>query len=132
MTMPQLTFELPDTAVVTGASSGLGHELCSLLVEAGVATVGVDLAAAQDNLAALAGYHHVAGDVAGEATWEKVVARLRSSGAKRHRPRDVCSHPRRRYNPGGHTCDHVPGAQRQHRGHCAGDQISAAPDDRSP
>ncbi|TAW40757.1 SDR family oxidoreductase (plasmid) [Rhizobium ruizarguesonis] len=83
MTMPQLTFELPDTVVVTGASSGLGHELCSLLVEAGVATVGVDLAAAQDNLAALAGYRHVAGDVAGEATWEKVVARLRSSGAKR-------------------------------------------------
>ncbi|MGO7205830.1 SDR family NAD(P)-dependent oxidoreductase, partial [Rhizobium ruizarguesonis] len=81
--MPQLTFELPDTVVVTGASSGLGHELCSLLVEAGVATVGVDLAAAQDNLAALAGCCHVAGDVAGEATWEKVVARLRSSGAKR-------------------------------------------------
>ncbi|MBY2942418.1 SDR family oxidoreductase [Rhizobium leguminosarum] len=81
--MPQLTFELPDTVVVTGASSGLGHELCSLLVEAGVATVGVDLAAAQDNLAALAGYHHVAGDVAGETTWEKVVARLRYSGAKR-------------------------------------------------
>jgi NADP-dependent 3-hydroxy acid dehydrogenase YdfG len=61
MTMPQLTFELPGTVVVTGASSGLGHELCSLLVDAGVATVGVDLAAAQDNLVALAGYHHVGG-----------------------------------------------------------------------
>lgn len=69
--MPQLTFELPDTVVVTGASSGLGHELCSLLVEAGVATVGVDLSAAQDDLAALAGYHHVPGDVAGEATWTR-------------------------------------------------------------
>ncbi|MGO7591021.1 SDR family NAD(P)-dependent oxidoreductase [Rhizobium leguminosarum] len=100
--MPQLTFELPDTVVVTGASSGLGHELCSLLVEAGVAAVGVDLAAARDNLAALAGYHHVAGDVAGEATWEKVVAPPEVFGRETHRPSDVCSHPRRRYNPGGH------------------------------
>ncbi|AUW46811.1 hypothetical protein CUJ84_pRLN2000268 (plasmid) [Rhizobium leguminosarum] len=83
MTMPQLTFELPDTVVVTGASPGLGHELCSLLVEAGVATVGVDLAAAQDKPRRARGVPSRRGDVAGEATWEKVVARLRYSGAKR-------------------------------------------------
>ncbi|WSG98157.1 hypothetical protein U8P76_29095 (plasmid) [Rhizobium johnstonii] len=116
--MPQLTFELPDTVVVTGASSGLGHELCSLLVEAGVATVGVDLSAAQDDLAALAGYHHVAGDVAGEASTGEDRRPSEVFGRETHRSRDVCSHPGRRHDLGRHACDHLPGAQRERRGHC--------------
>ncbi len=75
-------YSLPHTVIVSGASSGLGHELCALLLEAGVATVGVDLAEAQPNLAAHAGYRHVAGDVADEATWGQATEPLPRDGSR--------------------------------------------------
>jgi NAD(P)-dependent dehydrogenase (short-subunit alcohol dehydrogenase family) len=75
---PNVSFSLPDIVVVTGASSGLGHELCRLLIGAGVATVGVDIAKAQPDLEASSFYTHVAGDVGGEATWAEVVGHLGS------------------------------------------------------
>lgn len=66
-----VSFALPATVVVSGASSGLGSELCRLLAGAGVAGIGVDLAGEP---AGLSGYRHIAGDVAEEATWEAVTA----------------------------------------------------------
>ncbi|NTC20773.1 SDR family NAD(P)-dependent oxidoreductase [Agrobacterium tumefaciens] len=81
MTSPVVQFSLPEMVVVTGASSGLGHELSRLLLANGVATVGVDVAGAQPDLAAITGYHHVAGDVGAEATWTEVVDYLRQSNA---------------------------------------------------
>lgn len=68
-----ITFKLPETAVVSGSSSGLGSELCRLLVASGVDTIGVDLAPKPEELSGLAGYRHIAGDVADEATWGSVV-----------------------------------------------------------
>jgi NAD(P)-dependent dehydrogenase (short-subunit alcohol dehydrogenase family) len=73
-----VTFSLPDAVIVSGASSGFGNELCRLLLSCGVETVGVDLAPAQGDLAREGRYRHVSGDVADEATWEAVVAPLRS------------------------------------------------------
>lgn len=73
MTSPVVQFSLPQMVVVTGASSGLGHELSRLLIANGVATVGVDVANPQPDLASATGYHHIAGDVGAEATWDKVI-----------------------------------------------------------
>ncbi|MCY1325929.1 2,3-dihydro-2,3-dihydroxybenzoate dehydrogenase [compost metagenome] len=81
MTSPVVQFSLPQTVVVTGASSGLGHELCRLLLQNGVATVGVDVAGAQENLSSHAAYTHIAGDVGAHATWDKVVDHLRTENA---------------------------------------------------
>jgi NAD(P)-dependent dehydrogenase (short-subunit alcohol dehydrogenase family) len=67
---------LPEAVVVTGASSGLGNALCRLLAASGVRTIGVDLAGAPADLAGLAGYSHVAGDVAEDATWRSAIAAL--------------------------------------------------------
>ena len=67
-----LSFALPETVVVTGAASGLGHEFCRLLLDCGVRVIGVDLAQAQPDLAERQGYVHVAGDVAGAETWSMV------------------------------------------------------------
>lgn len=75
-----LSFKLPDAVVVSGASSGLGNDLCRLLVESGVTTIGVDVAKATDDLVNLQGYSHIAGDVSEEGTWEQVVERLRAGG----------------------------------------------------
>lgn len=77
MTSPFVQFSLPEAVVVTGASSGLGHELCRLLLQNGVETVGVDVAATQEDLASNAAYTHVSGDVGAQATWDKVVTHLR-------------------------------------------------------
>ena len=46
-----LSLSLPETVVVTGAASGLGHEFCRLLLDCGVRVIGVDLAQAQPDLA---------------------------------------------------------------------------------
>ena len=74
-----VAFGLPDAVIVSGASSGLGHELCRLLASCGVETVGVDLAGAQPDLAGEGSYRHVAGDVADGATWEAAVGPLRAA-----------------------------------------------------
>lgn len=76
---PTFALNLPRTVVVTGAASGLGHELCRLLVEAGVETVGVDRAPAQDDLRGSNHYAHVSGSVSDEATWREVDALLDKS-----------------------------------------------------
>jgi len=72
-----ISFALPETVLVSGASSGLGHELCRLLVAAGVDTVGVDIAPAQPDFAGERLYRHVAGDVGQEATWHEAVSEVR-------------------------------------------------------
>lgn len=77
---PTLALTLPQTVVVTGAASGLGYELCRLLLDAGVATIGVDRAAAVADLAGEADYTHVAGSVSDEETWRAVEAELEKSG----------------------------------------------------
>jgi NAD(P)-dependent dehydrogenase (short-subunit alcohol dehydrogenase family) len=71
-----LTLALPEAVVVSGASSGLGNGLCRLLVASGVATIGVDVAKAPAELNGVAGYRHIAGDVADEATWQTVTAEV--------------------------------------------------------
>ncbi|MBE0701954.1 MAG: SDR family oxidoreductase [Afipia sp.] len=76
MNSPIVQFSLPQTVVVTGASSGLGQELCRLLIENGVSTIGVDVSDAQASLAEAPGYSHVAGDVGAQATWDIVIDRL--------------------------------------------------------
>src|SRR5471030_1786419 len=77
-THPSLSFKLPDAVVVSGAASGLGNDLCQLLVASGVATIGVDLAGATEELVGLQGYSHIAGDVSEEQTWDQVVAALKA------------------------------------------------------
>jgi NAD(P)-dependent dehydrogenase (short-subunit alcohol dehydrogenase family) len=81
MTEASFTVSLPDTVIVSGASSGLGRALCRLLVKAGVATIGVDIAEAADDLAGAAGYSHVTGDVSDEETWAAVTSRPEATGA---------------------------------------------------
>ena len=76
MGSPSIRFSLP----VTGASSGLGQELCRLLIESGVNTVGVDVAAATADLEASERYTHVRGDAGSTATWDEAIERLRQSG----------------------------------------------------
>lgn len=71
-----LSLALPETVVVTGAASGLGHEFCRLLLDRGVRVIGVDLAQAQSDLAERDGYIHVAGDVSGAGTWSEVGASI--------------------------------------------------------
>jgi NAD(P)-dependent dehydrogenase (short-subunit alcohol dehydrogenase family) len=70
-----LTLKLPDTVVVTGASSGLGAAIAQALVERGVDTIGVDLS---DPPPALAGkkYLHMKGDVTSEELWRQVSVRV--------------------------------------------------------
>lgn len=79
--MPTLALALPRTVVVTGAASGLGYELCGLLLEAGCAVIGVDRAAAVADLAGAVGYSHVEGSVSDEETWRVVEASLEAAGA---------------------------------------------------
>jgi NAD(P)-dependent dehydrogenase (short-subunit alcohol dehydrogenase family) len=81
VTSPSLSFDLPELVVVTGSSSGLGERLCRLLVARGVITIGVDLGPASEDLAATAGYVHVAGDVRDEALWQAIVTRPEVAGA---------------------------------------------------
>ena len=80
MGSPSIRFSLPESVVVTGASSGLGQELCRLLIESGVNTVGVDVAAATADLEASERYTHVRGDAGSTATWDEAIERLRQSG----------------------------------------------------
>lgn len=79
---PTFTLTLPSTVVVTGASSGLGGELCKLLLDAGVDTLGVDRAPASENLRKDNRYMHVTGGVSDDSTWTHVNALLDKSGAK--------------------------------------------------
>ena len=81
-TGPALSFELPDVVAVSGSSSGLGFELCQLLLGRGVQVVGVDVAPAPPELGTLAGYVHVKGSVADEETWSQVVVKVEARGPK--------------------------------------------------
>jgi NAD(P)-dependent dehydrogenase (short-subunit alcohol dehydrogenase family) len=74
-----LSFTLPAAVAVSGASSGLGHAVCGLLVASGVATIGVDRAPAPPDLAEQPGYRHVQGDVTRPETWEEVAQALSAS-----------------------------------------------------
>lgn len=78
----QISFELPHAVAVSGAASGLGLEICQLLIENGVYTVGVDITDAATDLNDVEGYHHVTGDVTDESTWKAVVDRLKDSGSQ--------------------------------------------------
>lgn len=78
----QITFELPHAVAVSGAASGLGLEICQLLIENGVYTVGVDITDAPTQLEEVKGYHHVTGDVTDESTWKAVADRLKDSGSQ--------------------------------------------------
>jgi len=64
---------LPDVVVVSGAASGLGLELCQLLVENGAATVGVDRDQVSSQLKDNEHYTHVQGDVSRQAVWSEAV-----------------------------------------------------------
>ena len=79
---PTFALTLPSTVVVTGASSGLGHELSRLLLQSGVETIGVDRAPALDELRENNRYAHVSGGVSDETTWEAVNALLDKSGTR--------------------------------------------------
>lgn len=81
-TGPALSFELPDVVAVSGSSSGLGFELCQLLLGRGVQVVGVDVAPVPPELGTLAGYVHVKGSVADEETWSQVVVEVEARGPK--------------------------------------------------
>ena len=74
---PSLSFQLPEAVVVSGAASGLGNDLCQLLVANGVATFGVDVADATVELSDVQGYRHIRGDVSEEQTWNQVVTTLK-------------------------------------------------------
>jgi NAD(P)-dependent dehydrogenase (short-subunit alcohol dehydrogenase family) len=62
---------LPETVVVTGASSGLGTAICRLLVDCRVNTFGVDVGEPPNSLSA-PNYKHFKGDVAADAVWQEV------------------------------------------------------------
>src|ERR1700677_1556739 len=79
---PTISFALPDVVVVSGASSGLGLSICRLLASRAVSTIGIDLAAAPKETHDLPGYHHIAGDVTEESTWETAVAKVRACNLK--------------------------------------------------
>ncbi|KWX25287.1 hypothetical protein AFM11_03050 [Mycolicibacterium wolinskyi] len=68
------TIGLPDTVVVTGTASGLGHEIARQLLDCGATVVGVDLAAPDDDLGSP--YTHVQGSVSSEQTWQTVQEHL--------------------------------------------------------
>lgn len=76
----QLNCNLPELAVVTGASSGLGTAICQQLAAAGVAVMGVDVGAAPAGLADR--YTHMKGDVTSEANWAQIVAAVKSRNPK--------------------------------------------------
>lgn len=78
----QISFELPHAVAVSGAASGLGLEICQLLIDNGVYTVGVDITDAATQLKDAKGYHHVTGDVTDESTWRAVVDRLKESDSQ--------------------------------------------------
>lgn len=74
-----LTFALPQTVAVSGASSGLGREICRLLLASGVHTIGIDLAPEAVEVPDQENYVHVIGDVSDEATWSSVVRMVEDS-----------------------------------------------------
>jgi NAD(P)-dependent dehydrogenase (short-subunit alcohol dehydrogenase family) len=77
----QLTFNLPDLVVVTGAASGLGTGICRQLVANGVSVIGVDIGKAPDDLPADR-YTHMKGDVTSEAGWTEIAAAVKSRNPK--------------------------------------------------
>ncbi|OZF01293.1 SDR family oxidoreductase [Rhodococcus sp. 14-2686-1-2] len=78
--MSTWTVDLPDTVVVSGTGSGLGHEIAQQLLDCGVHVVGVDLTAAADT-AQHENYQHVQGSVSDPQTWDEVRAAAESTGS---------------------------------------------------
>jgi NAD(P)-dependent dehydrogenase (short-subunit alcohol dehydrogenase family) len=68
-----VSYQLPAVVVVTGASSGLGEDICQMLLNSGVSTLGIDISGPLPGLAAHSGYTHVTGDVSEEETWAQVL-----------------------------------------------------------
>ncbi|GLR85892.1 SDR family NAD(P)-dependent oxidoreductase [Bradyrhizobium iriomotense] len=68
--MASITFALPETVVVTGASSGLGREIAVLLLECGAQVIGVDVASSELN--GRDRFAQVVGSVSEQATWDQV------------------------------------------------------------
>lgn len=74
---PQITAALPSLVVVSGTASGLGTHIARQLVSAGVATIGVDLAAAPERMSN--SYVHVRGDVTEDPLWALVLAEVKKA-----------------------------------------------------
>lgn len=68
---------MPETAVVTGAASGVGAATARLLADRGLAVVGVDLATAPASNVTAA---WIQGDVAEAGTWSAAVAAAEGAG----------------------------------------------------
>ncbi|WP_372028432.1 SDR family NAD(P)-dependent oxidoreductase [Pseudomonas kurunegalensis] len=77
---PALSFALPEAVIVSGASSGLGDEICQMLLSCGVATIGVDIAGPTHSLEGANGYTHIVGDVSEENTWKSAIQALTAGG----------------------------------------------------
>ncbi|MGV8872828.1 MAG: SDR family NAD(P)-dependent oxidoreductase [Rhodococcus sp. (in: high G+C Gram-positive bacteria)] len=69
-----MKLDLPELVVVTGSAAGLGESLVELLLDDGVAVVGVDLSQAGSVVASRSGYRHVQGGVDKQPTWDAVRA----------------------------------------------------------
>ncbi len=73
---PTLTCTLPESVLVTGASSGLGTAICRLLIDCGVTTIGVDIGEAPATLKDER-YSHVKGDVTSEDVWAEISSQIK-------------------------------------------------------
>jgi NAD(P)-dependent dehydrogenase (short-subunit alcohol dehydrogenase family) len=72
------SLSIPDVVVVSGSASGLGLELCQLLVEGEAATVGVDRDEASSQLKGSKHYTHIQGDVSKPEVWLEAAKAVRS------------------------------------------------------
>lgn len=69
---------LPAVVVVYGALYEVGSDLCQMLVDREVTTIGVNINDANAELKDRGGYIHVSGDVSEEKTWQALVKILQS------------------------------------------------------
>lgn len=77
----QLTCNLPELVVVTGASSGLGTAICRQLATANVMVIGVDVGNAPDGLQGEC-YAHMKADVTSEANWNDIADSVKCRNPK--------------------------------------------------
>ena len=71
-----MRIHLPETVVLTGASSGLGHQLASDLLDDDCVVIGVDVVPAPDDLTGHPSFVPVSGSVDSDDTWATVLAAL--------------------------------------------------------